>query len=82
MNIQASEDQGQVAYYFWQPLDNNGCPANEYIKKEWNLYCYRAVGGDGSQFSKPQKLIIQDGAGADIITNVRVGSNFIISGSI
>ena len=39
-------------------------------------------GGDGSQFAKAQKLIIQDGAGSDIITNVRVGSNFIISGSI
>ena len=35
-----------------------------------------------SQFAKAQKLIIQDGAGSDIITNVRVGSNFIISGSI
>ena len=77
-----SEDQGQVAYYFWQPLDNNGCPANEYIQKEWNLYCYRAKGGGGSNFSKAQKLIVQDGAGSDIITNIRVGENFIISGSI
>ena len=77
-----SEDQGQVAYMFWQPLDNNGVPANEYICKDWNLYCYRAKGGDGSNFSKAQKLIIQDGAGADMITNVRIGSNFIISGSI
>ena len=77
-----SEDQGQVAYYFWQPLDNDGCPANEYIQKEWNLYCYRAKGGDGSNFSKPQKLVIQDGAGSDIITNVRIGTQFIISGSI
>jgi len=67
---------------FWQPLDNNGCPANDYICKDWNLYCYRAKGGDGSNFSKAQKLIIQDGAGADMITNVRIGSNFIISGSI
>ena len=77
-----SEDQGQVVYMFWQPLDNNGCPANDYIQKEWNLYCYRAKGGDSSQFAKAQKLIIQDGAGADIITNVRIGTNFIISGSI
>lgn len=82
LNLQASEDQGQVAYMFWQPLDNDGCPANEYIQKEWNLYTYRAKGGDGSQFAKAQKLIIQDGAQGDVITNVRVGSNFIISGSI
>ena len=39
-------------------------------------------GGDASQFGKAQKLIIQDGDGADLITNVRVGENFIISGSI
>ena len=78
----ANPDQGQVAYYFWQPLDNEGCPQNNYIQKQWNLLCMSMKGGDGSQFGKAQKLIIQDGDGADLITNVRVGENFIISGSI
>jgi hypothetical protein len=82
LNLPPNPDNGQICAILFKAVTGEGYPVNDYISNHWHLYGYGSfIGTDGGAI-KASNMLIGDGVSSDQIENIKIGSNYIISGSI